>query len=138
MAQAEAKTADFDAMTLVIAISYGGQWDITNAAKKLAKQVELGHLSADDIDIQMIKTQLELADLPSVDMLIRTGGEYRISNFLLWQTAYAELFFTPTLWPEFGCDELDEMIRIFAGRERRFGMTSEQIQKTQVLNSTDS
>lgn len=78
----------------------------------------------------MIKTQLELADLPSVDMLIRTGGEYRISNFLLWQTAYAELFFTPTLWPEFGCDELDEMIRIFAGRERRFGMTSEQIQKT--------
>ena len=77
MAQAEAKTADFDAMTLVIAISYGGQWD-----------------------------------------------------FLLWQTAYAELFFTPTLWPEFGCDELDEMIRIFAGRERRFGMTSEQIQKT--------
>lgn len=130
MAQAEAKTADFDAMTLVIAISYGGQWDITNAAKKLAKQVELGHLSADDIDIQMIKTQLELADLPSVDMLIRTGGEYRISNFLLWQTAYAELFFTPTLWPEFGCDELDEMIRIFAGRERRFGMTSEQIQKT--------
>ena len=130
MAQAEAKTAHFDAMTLVIAISYGGQWDITNAAKKLAKQVELGHLSADDINMQMIKTQLELADLPSVDMLIRTGGEYRISNFLLWQAAYAELFFTPTLWPEFGCDELDEMIRIFAGRERRFGMTSEQIQKT--------
>lgn len=129
MAQAEAKTAHFDAMTLVIAISYGGQWDITNAAKKLAKQVELGHLSADNIDMQMIKTQLELADLPSVDMLIRTGGEYRISNFLLWQAAYAELFFTPTLWPEFGCDELDEMIRIFAGRERRFGMTSEQIQK---------
>ncbi|WP_049236354.1 polyprenyl diphosphate synthase [Moraxella canis] len=131
MAEAEAKTAHFDAMTLVIAISYGGQWDIANAAKKVAKQVEAGKLCADSIDTQTIGAQLELADLPPVDMLIRTGGEYRISNFLLWQAAYAELFFTPTLWPEFGCDELDEMIRIFAGRERRFGMTSEQVQKAE-------
>lgn len=128
MADAEATTDQFDAMTLVIAISYGGQWDIANAAKVLAKQVADGKLSADDISVDILSTQLQLADLPAVDMLIRTGGDYRISNFLLWQIAYAELFFTPTLWPEFGIDELDAMMASFASRERRFGKTSEQVQ----------
>ena len=128
MADAEATTAQFDAMTLVIAISYGGQWDIANAAKALAKQVADGKLSADDIGVDTLSTQLQLADLPAVDMLIRTGGDYRISNFLLWQIAYAELFFTPTLWPEFGINELDAMMASFASRERRFGKTSEQVQ----------
>ena len=128
MADAEATTAQFDAMTLVIAISYGGQWDIANAAKILAQEVADAKLSADDITADALASKLQLADLPAVDMLIRTGGDYRISNFLLWQIAYAELFFTPTLWPEFGVDELDTMMASFANRERRFGKTSEQVQ----------
>lgn len=127
MADAEAKTAHFDAMTLVIAISYGGQWDIAQAARRVAQQALEGKIAVSQIDSQQLATQLELADLPAVDMLIRTGGEYRISNFLLWQAAYAELFFTPTLWPEFSTSELDMMIADFGNRERRFGKTSEQI-----------
>ena len=127
MADAEAKTADFEAMTLVIAISYGGQWDIAHAAKQLAQQVEAGQLRADDINKEGLGNYVQLADAPAVDMLIRTGGEYRISNFLLWQSAYAELFFTQTLWPNFAADELAAMVKEFAQRQRRFGKTSEQI-----------
>jgi undecaprenyl diphosphate synthase len=127
MADAEAKTADHTAMTLVIAISYGGQWDIAQAAKALAQQVADGQLSVDDVNETTLASHLELADVPAVDMLIRTGGEYRISNFLLWQSAYAELFFTNTLWPEFSPDELAEMLSAFSQRQRRFGKTSEQI-----------
>ncbi|GAF60554.1 undecaprenyl diphosphate synthase [Psychrobacter sp. JCM 18903] len=127
MADAEAKTADFEAMTLVIAISYGGQWDIAHAAKQLAQQVEAGQLRADDINKELLGNYVQLADAPAVDMLIRTGGEYRISNFLLWQSAYAELFFTQTLWPNFAADELAAMVKEFAQRQRRFGKTSEQI-----------
>jgi undecaprenyl diphosphate synthase len=127
MADAEAKTADFDAMTLVIAISYGGQWDIAHAAKQLAQQVESGQLRAADINKEMLSEYVQLADEPAVDMLVRTGGEYRISNFLLWQSAYAELFFTQTLWPNFAADELATMVTEFAQRQRRFGKTSEQI-----------
>ena len=127
MADAEAKTAEFDAMTLVIAISYGGQWDIANAAKQLAQQVQLGQLHAEDINKEMLDEYVQLADEPAVDMLVRTGGEYRISNFLLWQSAYAELFFTQTLWPNFGADELATMVTEFAQRQRRFGKTSEQV-----------
>ncbi|USZ14492.1 polyprenyl diphosphate synthase [Moraxella sp. FZFQ2102] len=128
MSDAEATTAQFDAMTLVIAISYGGQWDIANAAQSLARQVVDGSIKPDDITAESLGQAVQLADLSAVDMLIRTGGEYRISNFLLWQAAYAELFFTPTLWPEFTPDELDRMMQDFANRERRFGMTSEQVQ----------
>ncbi|MBH0096286.1 di-trans,poly-cis-decaprenylcistransferase [Psychrobacter sp. NZS113] len=127
MADAEAKTADFEAMTLVIAISYGGQWDIANAAKQLAQQVESGQLRADDINKEVLGEYVQLADEPAVDMLVRTGGEYRISNFVLWQSAYAELFFTQTLWPNFAADELATMVTEFAQRQRRFGKTSEQI-----------
>lgn len=128
MADAEAKTAHFDAMTLVIAISYGGQWDIAHAAKALTHEVLAGRMSADEIDETALARHIQLSEYPPVDMLVRTGGDYRISNFLLWQAAYAELFFTPTLWPEFTPDELDEMMAVFAGRERRFGKTTEQIQ----------
>lgn len=128
MTDAENKTAHFDKMTLVIAISYGGQWDITQACQKLAIQVQKGELTPSDINARLIGQNVELADLPDVDMLIRTGGEWRISNFLLWQSAYAELFFTDTLWPDFGADELDKMIQDFGNRERRFGKTSEQVQ----------
>lgn len=127
MADAEEKTAEFEAMTLVIAISYGGQWDIANAAKQLAKQVQTGQLQAEEVSKELLGEYVQLADAPAVDMLIRTGGEYRISNFLLWQSAYAELFFTQTLWPNFGAEELSTMITEFAQRQRRFGKTSEQI-----------
>lgn len=127
MADAEQKTAHFEAMTLVIAISYGGKWDIACAAKTLAQRVADGTLDADAINETMLGECVALADHPPVDMLIRTGGDYRISNFLLWQAAYAELFFTPTLWPDFSADELDGMMQNFANRERRFGKTSEQI-----------
>jgi undecaprenyl diphosphate synthase len=127
MADAEAETAGFDAMTLVIAISYGGQWDIAHAAQQLAQQVQAGELRAEDISAEMLGKQVQLADAPAVDMLVRTGGDYRISNFLLWQAAYAELFFTPTLWPDFVPKELASMIAEFAQRQRRFGKTSEQV-----------
>ena len=128
MADAEAKTAHFTNMTLVIAVSYGGQWDMVNASRQLARQVELGSLQVADIDEQSFGQFVQLGDLPAVDMLIRTGGEYRISNFLLWQTAYAELFFTETLWPEFRPVELQGMMDEFGSRQRRFGKTSEQIE----------
>ncbi len=127
MIDAEAKTAHFEAMTLVIAISYGGQWDIAHAAKQLALQVQAGDLRAEDINKEMLGQHVQLADAPDVDMLVRTGGEYRISNFLLWQSAYAELFFTQTLWPDFVAKELAEMVTEFSQRQRRFGKTSEQI-----------
>ncbi len=127
MSDAEEETAHFEAMTLVIAISYGGQWDIANAARQLAQQVEEGQLRAEEVSAELLAQQVQLADAPAVDMLIRTGGEYRISNFLLWQSAYAELFFTPTLWPEFGTIELGSMLSEFSQRQRRFGKTSEQI-----------
>ena len=127
MADAEEKTSEFDAMTLVIAISYGGQWDIANAAQQLAQQVQTGELKAEDINEKLLGNYVQLADTPAVDMLVRTGGEYRISNFLLWQSAYAELFFTPTLWPNFTAEELALMIAEFAKRQRRFGKTSEQV-----------
>lgn len=127
MADAENQTQHLTRMTLVIAVSYGGQWDIVNACRQVAKQVEQGKLLADDISQDDVAKEISLSDLPPVDMLIRTGGDYRISNFLLWQCAYAELFFTETLFPDFAPDELDSMIAIFMGRERRFGKTSEQV-----------
>ncbi len=127
MQDAEDQTAHFTKMSLVIAISYGGQWDIVNACRQVAKQVAQGALTADAITQDDFARHLSLSDLPAVDMLIRTGGDYRISNFLLWQCAYAELFFTETLWPDFKAAELDQMIDIFMGRERRFGKTSEQV-----------
>lgn len=128
MAFAESQTAHFDKMTLAIAVSYGGKWDIVQSAKSLITKVKNGEMSIDDIDENAFTAGVSLGDCPPVDMLIRTGGDYRISNFLLWQTAYAELFFTKTLWPDFTPDELGEMIAEFGNRERRFGKTSEQIQ----------
>ncbi|WP_296403657.1 polyprenyl diphosphate synthase [Psychrobacter sp.] len=128
MADAEAQTANHKAMTLVIAISYGGQWDIANAAQQLAKKIQQGKMSVDQLTVETLGEQVQLADVAAVDMLIRTGGEYRISNFLLWQSAYAELFFTDTLWPDFDAKELNEMMFEFSRRQRRFGKTSEQVE----------
>ncbi|SDB96096.1 undecaprenyl diphosphate synthase [Acinetobacter marinus] len=131
MADAEQESAHFTAMTLTIAISYGGMWDMAQAAKALAQQVQQQQLDPERIDEQLFHQQTCLSDLPPVDVLIRTGGDFRLSNFLLWQTAYAELFFTETLWPDFSIEEFDRILQDFAQRERRFGKTSEQVQAIQ-------
>lgn len=134
MQEAEQKTAAFDSMTLTIAISYGGMWDMAHAAKSIAEDVVAGKLQTDQINVDLFDKYVSLNDLPAVDLLIRTGGDYRLSNFLLWQAAYAELYFTDTLWPEFTIKELDHAFRVFSGRERRFGKTSEQIQQAKIEN----
>ncbi|OTG77128.1 di-trans,poly-cis-decaprenylcistransferase [Acinetobacter sp. ANC 4169] len=134
MLQAEQRTANFDSMTLTIAISYGGMWDMTQAAKQIAADVLAKKVAVEDIDVELFGQHVCMANLPAVDLLIRTGGDYRLSNFLLWQAAYAELYFTPTLWPEFTVEELDDAFAVFAGRERRFGKTSEQIQQEKIEN----
>ncbi|KAF7276677.1 hypothetical protein GWI33_009931 [Rhynchophorus ferrugineus] len=128
MRDAEAETSRFQSMTLTIAVSYGGMWDIVQAAQKLAKKVQHGEVHPEQIDCEMFNQYTCISDLPAVDVLIRTGGDYRLSNFLMWQTAYAELFFTETLWPDFSITEFDHILKQFAKRERRFGKTSEQIQ----------
>lgn len=130
MQEAEGVTAHHTAMTLVIAVSYGGMWDIAQAAKQLAVQVERGLLNVDQITEQALQQHISLNDLPAVDLLIRTGGDYRLSNFLLWQAAYAELYFTETLWPDFSIDEFNKALVVFAQRERRFGRTSEQVKQS--------
>ena len=129
MLHAEQRTANFTNMTLTIAVSYGGMWDISNTARQLAQMVKDQELEVDQIDVELFGQHISLGDLPPVDLLIRTGGDYRLSNFLLWQAAYAELYFTQTLWPEFTVEELSHAFGVFAGRERRFGQTSEQIQQ---------
>ena len=134
MLQAEHRTANFDSMTLTIAVSYGGMWDIAEAAKKIAAQAVAQKIAVDDIDVALFGQHVSMTNLPAVDLLIRTGGDYRLSNFLLWQAAYAELYFTQTLWPEFTVDEFDDALAVFAGRERRFGKTSEQIQQEKIEN----
>lgn len=128
MRAAEVLTAHHTRMTLVIAANYGGQWDLAQAARQLAEQVQRGELEVQDICAERLGNAVEMADLPPVDLLIRTGGEYRISNFVLWQSAYAEYYFCDTLWPDFGADELNLALIDFARRQRRFGRTSEQIE----------
>ncbi len=113
--------------TLVIAADYGGRWDIAQAAKKIAQQVAGGELDLASITEDSLHEHTCLADLPPLDLLIRTGGEVRISNFLLWQCAYAELFFSDKLWPDFDADELKKAAASFYERQRRFGMTGDQI-----------
>jgi len=114
-------------MTLVIAIAYGGRWDIAAAARRLARRCMAGDLPVDAIDEAELGAQLELGELPDPDLLIRTGGERRVSNFLLWNLAYTELYFCDTLWPDFGERELRAAIEHYAGRQRRFGLVPEQI-----------
>ncbi|MET1281413.1 isoprenyl transferase [Vibrio navarrensis] len=127
IAEAETLTAGNTGMMINVAANYGGKWDIVQAVQKLAQQVEHGKLVASDIDEDKIAQYLTMADLPDVDLLIRTSGECRISNFMLWQMAYAEMYFTPVYWPDFGEDSLVEAITWFVNRERRFGFTGEQI-----------
>jgi len=124
---AEEKTAANDRMDLILAVAYGGRWDITQAVKKIVAEVESGTMIAAEITEQDVASRVSLAGLSSPDLLIRTGGERRISNFLLWDMAYSELYFTDTLWPQFGSADLDEALLFYARRQRRFGKTGEQV-----------
>ena len=125
--KSEELTAQNTGMVLSIAANYGGRWDITHAAKQLADKVQQGKLAAEDISEESLHQHTCLANLPPLDLLIRTGGDYRISNFLLWQAAYAELYFTETLWPDFNEQAFEQAMATFTQRERRFGKTGEQV-----------
>ncbi|NJD06440.1 MAG: isoprenyl transferase [Methylococcaceae bacterium] len=127
MDAAERMTADNNGLNLSIAANYGGRWDITQAARRLAQEVADGRLSPADLTEQKLEALMSLADLPEPDLFIRTGGEQRISNFLLWQLAYTELYFTPVLWPDFDEQTLSQAIADYAGRQRRFGYTGDQV-----------
>ncbi len=131
MAEGEALTKDNNALTLVIAANYGGHWDLCQAFRTISEKIALGELHNHDINEQLIGQFLTTADLPDPDLFIRTGGEQRVSNFMLWQLAYAEMYFTPTLWPDFDQNSLEDAIASFKTRQRRFGHTGEQL-----LNNT--
>jgi undecaprenyl diphosphate synthase len=124
---AERRTHENDGLKLTVAVAYGGRWDIVAAAQKLAAQVEEGSLEPAAIDETRFAAELELGTLPDPDLLVRTGGEKRISNFLLWNLAYAELHFCDCLWPDFGEQEFDDALLTFARRQRRYGYTGEQV-----------
>lgn len=127
IAAAEMATADNTGLVLQIAANYGGRWDILQAVRRLARDVAAGELDADQITESVIASGLSFSDLPDPDLFIRTGGEQRISNFMLWQSAYTELYFTDSYWPDFDADAFDAALEFFASRQRRFGMTGEQL-----------
>ncbi|MBI5463195.1 MAG: isoprenyl transferase [Gammaproteobacteria bacterium] len=131
MDNSEIRTQDNPGLRLTIAVNYGGRWDIAQAAREIAARVQASELALDDIDADLLGKQLSLADLPEPDLFIRTGGEQRISNFLLWQLAYTELYFTDTLWPDFDEQSLLEALASFARRQRRFGQTGDQVERIQ-------
>lgn len=122
-------TAGNTGLSLVLALSYSSRWEITEATKRIARKIENGELKAEDITEQTLTDNMTTAAIPDPDLLIRTSGEYRISNFLLWQLAYSEMYFTDCYWPEFTREEFYKALVDYAQRERRFGKTSEQIQK---------
>src|ERR1700736_2303258 len=127
MADAEALTAANSGLGLMVALAYGGRWDLTQACRLLATEVAAGTLLASEISEAHVAARLALAGIPDPDLLIRTGGEQRISNFLLWNLAYTEMYFSDGLWPEFSPAHLDAAFECFAQRERRFGKTSGQL-----------
>lgn len=127
IADAEALTADNSGLALNIAANYGGRWDITEATRKLSAAVAAGELAIDEITPELLQQQMSLNELPEPDLFIRTGGEQRISNFLLWQMAYCELYFTDLYWPEFDRAALDSAVASFGERQRRFGRTGDQL-----------
>jgi undecaprenyl diphosphate synthase len=124
----ELRTRNNTRMTLVVAVAYGGRWDIAQAAKRLAREAAAGRLDPEQIDEATFSRTLQTAELPSVDLLIRTGGEKRISNFLLWDIAYSEVCFSDLLWPDFTSAELERAFEFYTKRQRRFGRTGEQIE----------
>lgn len=127
MDKAEALTAGNTGLTLVIAANYGGHWDITQATQRLAAEVSAGRLQPSDITDDLIQANLSIGDLPMPDLLIRTAGEQRVSNFLLWHLAYTEFYFSDVFWPDFKQDEMIKALAAYAGRQRRFGQTDDQI-----------
>jgi undecaprenyl diphosphate synthase len=127
IADTEALTLNNDVMVLNIAANYGGQWDILNAVKKVAARVERREIAPDHIDQAMLESELSLADTPNPDLFIRTGGEHRMSNFLLWQWVYTEFYFTDVLWPDFSEQEMQKALDDYAKRQRRYGKTGDQI-----------
>ena len=129
--ETEAETAGNRKMTLNIAANYGGRWDIANAARSLARRVRDGELDPESIDEAVFAGELSLADCPPPDLFIRTGGEKRISNFLLWQLAYTEFYFCDVLWPDFSETEMRAAMDEYSRRQRRYGKTGEQLESTE-------
>lgn len=127
----EKLTANNTGLKLLLAANYGGQWDITEAVRKVALDVLRGDLSIDELTTDTIRQHLSFFDLPDPDLFIRTSGEMRISNFMLWQLAYSELYFTDVYWPDVDAAELDKALQFFSSRERRFGYISEQLKEEQ-------
>ena len=135
IAGAEELTQDNTGLTVVVAANYGGRWDIAQAAQQLAQRVKDGELDVEEITAERITECVSLSDLPEPDLFIRTGGEQRISNFLLWQLAYTELYFTDTLWPDFNAEAYGEALASFAMRQRRFGRTGKQVIEAESVNN---
>ena len=133
MESAELHTHQNNKMQLYVAANYGGRWDIAQAARQLARAAQKGTIKPEDIDEGTFSNALAGQEIPDPDLFIRTGGEMRISNFLLWQSAYSEFYFTSVLWPDFDANELDKAIEAYCARERRFGLTGQQ-----VRNGTDA
>lgn len=127
MQKAEEKTAGNTGLKLAIAVNYGGRWDIVNATKKIAQDVKNGTLEVEAIDQKLMGDYISLSQVSEPDLFIRTGGEKRISNYLLWHLAYTELYFTDVLWPDFSETELNSALEYYATRQRRFGQTGEQV-----------
>ena len=130
--QAEELTRVNTGLRLVIAMNYGGRWDMTQACRAIATRVREGRLDPDSITPDLVDRFLSLSELPAPDLFIRTGGEMRVSNFLIWHLAYTELYFTDTLWPDFDRRSLDAALDDYASRQRRFGRTSEQVAQAQA------
>ncbi len=128
IAAAEEQTGNNDGLHLIVAVAYGGRWDLVEAARRICAKVVAGELDVDDVDEGNFGGELQLGGVPDPDLLIRTGGEHRISNFLLWNLAYAELWFSDVLWPDFREGDLDAAIDYFARRQRRYGHTAEQLE----------
>lgn len=126
---AKKATENNQSLNLILAINYSARWEILNATKKIAEKIESGKLKSNEIDENIFSSHLSYNNIPDPELLIRTSGEFRLSNFLLWQLAYAELYFTDVLWPDFDRNELEKAILDYQSRERRFGMVSEQLKK---------
>ena len=131
----EELTRDNTGLQLNIAANYGGRWDIVNACRRLAEAVKEGAVAVDDIDEEMFDSSVSLSEMPAPDLFIRTGGEQRISNFLIWQLAYSELYFIDTLWPDFSGEDFEASLEWYAGRQRRFGKTGQQLIDDQAVES---
>lgn len=135
--ETEEHTAGNKAMTMVVALSYSSKWEITEAARRIAAEVKAGTLSPGAISEETLASHMQTAFMPDPELLIRTGGELRISNYLLWQIAYSELYFCDTFWPDFGEEELHEAIASYQGRQRRFGKTGAQVEKEDKRNDNN-